>query len=86
MNELSEEQIAELIVVLPPAPEGWVQAATELPSAREAIDRLVADAVADTEARQAMLADLERALREAGVEPRPPLVEGLRARLDALGS
>lgn len=86
MNELSEERIAELIAALPPVPEAWMQAAIELPGARATIERLVADAVADTRAREAMLGDLERALRDAGVKPRRPFIDGLRARLNALDS
>ncbi len=81
MNELSEERIAELIAALPPAPAGWVQAAVELPAAREAIDQLVTQALADNAARQAILADLEAAVRQVGVEPRPEILDGIRARL-----
>lgn len=84
MTELSEERLGELIAALPPAPSDWVQAAIELPQARTAIDELVARATADSEARAAILADLEAALRSAGLEPRRQLVQGLRARLDAL--
>jgi hypothetical protein len=81
MTELSEERIAELIAALPPAPAPWVQAAVELPAAREAIDQLVARALADQAARQAILADLEQAVRQAGVEPRPELLNLIRVRL-----
>ncbi len=83
MAELSEEQIAELIAALPPAPDGWVQGAVELPAAREAIDHLVTRALEDEEARQAILANLEAALRQAGVQPRPQTLDGIRARLSA---
>lgn len=85
MTELSEEQLAELIAALPPAPAGWVQAAVELPAAREAIDQLVTRALADEEARQAILADLEAAVREAGVQPRPETLDDIRARLSGPG-
>ncbi|HET8979157.1 MAG TPA: hypothetical protein VFN87_13430 [Solirubrobacteraceae bacterium] len=81
---MDEEQLAELIAALPPAPEGWVRAAIELPGARAAIEGLTARAAADSEARAAMLADLERALRGAGVEPGPGLLDVLRARLRGL--
>ena len=77
-----EERIAELIAALPPAPPAWVQAAIELPGARAAIDGLVARATSDHAVREAILADLEQALRGAGIEPRPPLLADLRARLD----
>jgi len=81
MTHLTEEELAELIAALPPAPTAWVEAAIELPRARATIDELVVQAIADRQRREAMLADLEAALRAAGVEPRPYLVEGLRARL-----
>lgn len=84
MTEFTEEGIAELIAVLPPAPPAWVQTAVELPGARAAIDELAARATADRDARAAILNDLERALRDAGVEPRPLLLDDLRARLSGL--
>jgi hypothetical protein len=84
MTDFSEEQLADLIAALPPAPPAWVQAAIELPRARAAIDDLVAKAIVDREARAAILADLEATLRAAGVEPRPTLLERLRERLGGL--
>lgn len=83
MTTYDEQQLAELIGALPPAPEGWVRAAQELPAARRELDDLVARAVADAEFRQALLADLEAALRQAGHEPDPVLVASLRARLSS---
>lgn len=83
MRELAVEEIAELITALPPAPSGWVQAATQLPQARTTIDQLVVEAIADRSRRDAILADLEAALRTAGVEPRHQLVERLRDALAA---
>ena len=85
MPEFSEERLAELIALLPPPPVGWVQAAIELPRARAAIDELTVRATADQQLRRAILADLEEALRGAGVEPRPELLESLRARLGETG-
>lgn len=85
MLNRTEEQLAELIAGLPPAPEGWVQAACELPVASAAIDGIVARALAEGEARAEVLADLEAALRAAGVEPRPSLVNSLRDRLTTGG-
>jgi hypothetical protein len=84
MTELSEETLGELLAVLRPAPPGWVRAAIELPRARAAIDDLAARATADRKARDAILADLERALRGEGLEPSTRLVESLRARLGLL--
>ena len=83
MTDLAEEQIAELIALLPPAPVPWVQAAVELPEARAAIDELVTRAMTDRDRREAILADLEAALRDAGVGPQRHLVAELRARLGA---
>jgi hypothetical protein len=82
MPDLTEEQIADLIATLRPAPVGWVEAAAELPEARAAIDQLVARALANDAERRSILADLELALRESGVEPRPGVVEQVRSRLD----
>ena len=81
MTKISEEQLAELIAALPPAPPSWVDAASALPAAREAIDEIVARASEAHAARAAVLADLEAALREAGIEPRPQHVDHLRERL-----
>ena len=82
MPDLTEEQIADLIATLRPAPMGWVQAAAELPEARAAIDQLVERALEDETERRSILADLELALRESGVDPRPGVVSRVRARLD----
>lgn len=83
MTDFAEERIAELIALLSPAPTAWVQAAIELPQARETIDELVTRALSDDARRRAILEDLDGALRGAGVEPRPQLVAHLRARLGA---
>jgi len=81
MSTYAEERLARLIGMLPPAPDGWVQAAQELPSARRGLDQLVARAEADAAFRAAVLADLESALQAEGVEPQPRIVEKLRRRL-----
>jgi hypothetical protein len=81
MTGYDEERLAELLALLPPAPRAWVQAAQELPLARQQVDGLVARAEADAAFRAQVLADLEAALDAAGVEPRPVLVESLRRRL-----
>src|SRR5207253_2216621 len=46
MNVFDEERIGRLLRLLPPAPEGWVRAAQELPAARSMLDELVARATA----------------------------------------
>ncbi len=76
-----EERLGRLLCALPPAPDGWVRAAQELPAARRGFDELVARAEADAVYRERVLADLEAALVSAGYEPNPPLVEALRRRL-----
>ena len=81
IEDHSEERLGELLARLPPPPAGWTQAAIELPAARAALDGLIARAEADRATREAVLADLEAAVRTAGVEPRPGLVAELRARL-----
>jgi len=78
-----EERLGELLRLLPPAPEGWVRAAQELPAARAAMNDLVARAEADAELRVLILADLKTALAGEGIEPRPPVIDELRNRLEA---
>jgi hypothetical protein len=81
MSAYDEERLARLIGMLPPAPDAWVQAAQELPSARRGLDQLVARAEADAAFRAAVLADLESALQAEGVEPQPQVVAELRRLL-----
>jgi hypothetical protein len=78
-----EETLAKLLRMFPPAPEGWVRAAQELPIARGALDDLVARAEADAELRRRILNDLEAALAAEGVEPSSALLAELRVRLSA---
>jgi hypothetical protein len=68
--------------MLPPAPEGWVKAAQELPRVRAELDDIVARAVADAEFRRALIADLEDALKSEGYEPEAIPLDELRRRLD----
>jgi hypothetical protein len=81
MPRFEDEDVARMIADLPPAPTAWVQSAQALPAARAALDDLLERAQAHARERRAILADLESALREAGVEPLPVLVEELRRRL-----
>jgi hypothetical protein len=76
-----EERIAELLRLLPPAPEGWVRAAQELPLARLGLDALVRRAEEDAAFRARLVADLESALEAEGFEPTAERVDLLRARL-----
>jgi hypothetical protein len=77
------EQIARLLRRLPAAPEGWVEAADRLPFVRRELDTIVERAERDAAYRAQLTADLEAALRSAGVEPRPDVVDHLRRRLEA---
>jgi hypothetical protein len=83
MTTYDEERLGELLRLLPPAPPGWVEAAQELPRIRADLDALIARAERDAAFRQALVDDLEDALRVAGVEPRPVVVEHLRRRFVA---
>ena len=83
MSGYDERRLARLIRALPPAPPAWVQAATELPLARRGLDDIVARAEADAAFRQALIADLEQAVAQAGYEPAPPLIDALRQRFAA---
>jgi hypothetical protein len=76
-----EERLGELLRMLRPAPQGWVQAAQELPTARAALDELVARAEADAELRRRILNDLGAALAAEGVEPSSALLAELRTRI-----
>ena len=81
MSAYDEERLARLIGMLPPAPEAWVEAAQELPQARRELDGIVARAEADASFREALIADLENALRAEGVEPTRPVLDELRRRV-----
>jgi len=82
MNGFDEEQIGRLLRLLPPAPEGWVRAAQELPAARAMLGELVARVEQDAEFRLQLRADLERAVAAAGYDPSPFVVSRLRWLLE----
>ena len=79
-----EERLGELLGQLPPAPEGWVRAAQELPAARLGLDAIVERARVDAEFRVLLVADLEAALAAAGYEPTDQLIDAVRACLPEL--
>jgi len=81
MREYDEETLADLLRTLPTPPQAWVQAAQEIPLARRGLDDIVERALADQAFREALIADLERALEGAGYEPDPALADAVRARL-----
>lgn len=83
MSEYDEIQLSKLIGALPPAPEPWLRAAQELPRTRRELEELLPRLERDAEFRRQATRDLERALEQAGFEPRPGLVEALRRRLSA---
>ena len=83
IERYDEERLAALLKMLPPAPEGWVKAAQELPQARMEIDEIAQRAEADAEFRAAAIADLEAALEQAGYDVDPSLLPELRERLSA---
>jgi hypothetical protein len=82
MTRYDEERIAGLLRALPPVPQGWVRAAQELPYARAELDSIVERAARDAAYRDAVVADLEAALRAKGVEPSTHVVAHLRRRLE----
>ena len=81
MPDYTDEELATLLHLLPPAPEAWVEAAKELPRTRRELDRLLPMIERDAELREAMNHDLKSALEQAGFEPQPQLVAALRRRL-----
>jgi hypothetical protein len=83
MTSYDEQRLAELIKKLPPAPHAWVEAAQELPLARGTLDDIVARAEADLAFRDALVADLEEALRLEGYEPETLPLDELRRRLES---
>ena len=79
----AEDDLGRLIGLLPPVPEGWVRAAQEIPAFRTMLDELVARAEADEAFQQTLIADLESAIAQAGYEPEPRAVEGVRRQMRA---
>jgi hypothetical protein len=84
MSAYDHDTLGRLIAALPPAPDGWVRAAQELPAARRGLDGIVSRAVADAAYRERVIEDLESALAEVGIEPTPPLLEELRERFRSI--
>ena len=76
-----EQRLADLIRTLPPAPSAWVRAAQELPLQRRSLDDIVERCRADAEYRARVIADLETAIADVGLEPVERVVAELRERL-----
>jgi hypothetical protein len=83
MTAYDEHRLADLIKRLPPAPEAWVEAAQEIPLVRGRLDDIVARAEADLAFRDALVANLEEALRLEGYEPETIPLDELRRRLES---
>ena len=83
MTAYDEQRLAELIKALPPAPQAWVEAAQVLPLVRGRLDDIVARAEADLAFRDAVVANLEEALRLGGYEPETIPLDELRRRLES---
>jgi hypothetical protein len=83
MPNHNEEMLAELLRTLPAAPEAWVKAAQEIPLARRGLDDIVERAREDQAFREALIADLESALQDAGYGSDPALADAVRARLQS---
>jgi hypothetical protein len=75
-----EERLGALLRMLRPVPDGWVEAAQELPAARSSLDEIVARAEADAAFRAALIADLEAALVDEGFESDGRILAELRKR------
>jgi len=81
MHDHNEETLANLLRTLPAPPQAWVKAAQEIPLAPRGLDDIVERARADQAFREALIADLERALEGAGFESDPALADAVRERL-----
>ena len=81
MSGYDEERLARLIRLLAPPPQGWEEAARELPLVRPAIDSIVARAEADAAFRARLAEDPGAAVQEAGFDATPSVLAWLRVRL-----
>jgi hypothetical protein len=83
MNTHDIGHLARRLAALPPAPEGWLVAAQELPQMRRSLDDLLTQAESDAGLRDRLVANLESALAESGIRPTPRIVHEARMRLHA---
>ena len=79
----SEDRLAALLRLMPPAPEARSRAARDLPRARREMDQILALAEVDAQFREELLADLEQALARAGFQADRRMVDALQERLGA---
>jgi hypothetical protein len=82
VTSYDEIELGELLSALPPAPEGWVEAAKELPIARQRLEEIVERAKEDEIYRRRVVADPETVLEEADVVAHAENIEIIRRRLD----
>ena len=85
MTSHDEQEIAELIGMLPPAPEAWVSAARELPRTERELKQVLPRIEGEAASRASDTRELEAAIEAAGLEVRPELVNELRRRLASRG-
>ncbi|MCZ7588853.1 MAG: hypothetical protein M5U27_08400 [Gaiella sp.] len=76
-----EERIAELLRAVPAPPQGWVEAAKELPRTSRELDAILERVEQAERLRELAVRELEELLRAEGVEPTPAVVSHLRRRL-----
>jgi hypothetical protein len=76
-----EERIAVALRALPAPPQGWIEAAKQLPAARRELETVLERIERDARFRERVVRDLEAMLRAEGVEPTPAVVAHLRRRL-----
>jgi hypothetical protein len=67
----TEEEIAELLRALPPAPEAWVAGARELPRTRRELSDVIGRIETDEAFRREVEADVAAALGATGPEGEP---------------
>jgi hypothetical protein len=81
MSPYSEQELADLLRMLPPAPEAWVAEAQDRPRLLRQLDKVLSRAEQDRAFSQALIDDLERALIKTGYDPTPALLDALRERM-----
>jgi hypothetical protein len=84
MDHSETERIAELLSLLPPAPEAAVRAAQELPLLAATVSRIIERAQSDEAFRGMLLADLEATLAAEGHTLDDVTLDRLRRRLAEL--
>jgi hypothetical protein len=81
MTPYNEQELADLLRALPPAPEAWVAEAQDRPRMLRQLDAVLTRAEEDRAFSRALIEDLEQALRQTGYDPTPALLAALRERI-----